>query len=469
MLKFTQLQIYGNSFIAVLISGGMKMSVAVTLKNAEPFFPKTVYGQMIKKAIKAHRMLFSKTGPNAECAGWVTLPEEISDEEVLKLEAAANEIRGSSDALVVIGIGGSYLGARAAVEFLKPSLEKQNSREKMPEILFAGNNLSSDYISGLIEHLKGMDFSLNVVSKSGTTTEPAVSFRILKKLLTEKYGEEEAVRRIYVTTDENEGLLTKYAEKAGYRRFFIPASVGGRYSVLSPVGLLPMAACGIDIRAVLKGAKDALSDLREENLESNPAIRYAGARGTLYHCGKTIEIFSSFEQHMSFLAEWWKQLFAESEGKEYGGVFPTSVTYTTDLHSLGQFIQEGKRSIFETIVEIASPENDISVPFEKDDFDGLNYLSGQTLKSINLRAMHAVTIAHFDGGVPIIGISVPRADEYSFGYLVYFFELACGISGYSLGIDPFNQPGVEDYKKNMFALLGKSGYEDRAKELKGRL
>ncbi|MCX7615070.1 MAG: glucose-6-phosphate isomerase [Clostridiales bacterium] len=442
------------------------MSVTISLKNAESFFSKTVYEQMSKKALESYRKLINKTGIGSEYTGWVNLPNELKDKELDAIKVTADEIKSMSSVLVVVGIGGSYLGARAALEFLKPVLCGRCKQDV--EVLFAGNNLSSDYLSELLNNIKDKDFSINVISKSGTTTESAVAFRIFKNLLYKKYGEEEGRKRIVVTTDEKNGPLTKFAEKSGYRRFFIPSSVGGRYSVLSAVGLLPMAVSGIDIREVVKGAKDALGALHIEDIRNNAAILYAIARNSLYYSGKTTEIFGSFEPHTIFFAEWWKQLFGESEGKEYGGIFPASVTLTADLHSMGQYIQEGKRNIFETLVEIAAPENEMIIPFEKDDFDGLNYLAESKLSYINLQAMQAVSIAHLDGGVPIIKLSMPRADEYHFGYLVYFFEFACGISGYMQDVNPFNQPGVEDYKINMFALLGKKGYEEKANELKNR-
>ncbi|MDP4108920.1 MAG: glucose-6-phosphate isomerase [Bacillota bacterium] len=424
------------------------MSLELNLTEAESYFHEIVYKQIAEKAQKSHQALFSEDAP---FTGWVKLPEQIAESELLDIEQAASEIKKSSDTLVVIGIGGSYLGAQAALQFLSPSMK--NRGLKAPEIVFAGKDFSADALSELMGYLKNREFSINVISKSGTTMESAVAFRILKNLLIEKYGEEESRKRIYVTTDGKSGRLLAYSKKMGYRRFIIPSSVGGRYSVLSAVGLLPLAVSGADIRKVINGAKEALLFLRSEPADKNPAVLYAAARNSLYAGGKFTEIFAYFEPHLSYLAEWWKQLFGESEGKEYAGIYPSSALYSTDLHSMGQYVQQGKRDLFETFIEIKNSENKVLLPYSEDDFDGLNYLAGTSLTEINLKTMRAVSSSHFDGGVPIIKISIERADEYSFGYLVYFFELSCGISGYTLGVNPFDQPGVEFYKKKMIELL----------------
>lgn len=415
----------------------------------------------IKEFVKtSHDYLHKKTGKGKEYLGWVDLPENIKEDEILDIKEVAKKIQDSSDALVVIGIGGSYLGARACIEALTPNFYNNLSKEdrKTPEIYYVGNNLSSDYISDLLKVLKDKDISINVISKSGTTTEPAIAFRILRDYMEEKYTKEEIRERIYITTDSERGALKELAIDEGYKTFVIPDDVGGRYSIFTPVGLLPIAVAGIDIDKLLEGANSGREEYSNVNIEENPAYKYAAIRNILYNRGKDIEILVNYEPNLKYLSEWWKQLFGESEGKDNKGIYPSSVNFTTDLHSLGQIIQDGKRNIFETNIIVEESKEDIVLKKNEDDLDDLNYLEGKTLNLVNQKAFQGTLKAHVTGGVPNLIFTIPRLDEFYFGKLTYMFEKACGISGYLLGVNPFNQPGVEEYKKNMFQLLGKPGY-----------
>ena len=411
---------------------------------------------------RAHQMLRLGNGPGGEFTGWVNLPTAYDKEEFSRIQAAARRIRAQSQVLVVIGIGGSYLGARAVIELL-------GTDPGAPEICFAGNGLSSDATLELIQKLEGRDFSVNVISKSGTTTEPAVAFRIFKKLLEDKYGKEGARERIYATTDKARGALKSMADREGYETFVVPDEIGGRYSVLTAVGLLPIAAAGIDIEALMNGAKAEMDALLNHPGADNAAWQYAAARHALYEGGKKIELLACYEPSFRFFAEWWKQLYGESEGKDHKGLFPASVEFTADLHSMGQYIQDGERHLFETVVRFDKPLGELVIPADPDDLDGLNFLAGKPLSFVLDQAMAGTRLAHVDGGVPNLLLTLPRRDAENVGRMIYFFEFVCGLSGYLLGVNPFDQPGVEAYKKNMFALLGKPGYEARRDELLSRL
>ena len=425
------------------------------------------FGPFVKVAAEH---LEKKTGAGHDFTGWVELPNQLDIEEFKRVKAAANRIKNDSDILVVVGIGGSYLGARAVIDALSHSFNALlGEKRENPLILYAGNNISGKYLKELFDVLEGKSVSVNVISKSGTTTEPAVAFRAIKKYMEERYGKEEAKRRIYATTDKARGALKTLADSEGYETFVIPDDVGGRYSVLTPVGLLPIAVAGIDIDELLRGAKDAVGLFAEPDLEKNPCYTYAAVRNALYNKGKQTEILVNYEPSMHFFAEWWKQLFGESEGKDNKGIFPAAVDFSTDLHSMGQYIQEGLRNIFETVIHIQSTGVDLAIEKDEEDLDGLNFLTGKMLSEVNQKAFEGTLLAHVDGGTPNIIIDVPELSPYYMGQLIYFFEKACGISGYLLGVNPFDQPGVEAYKKNMFALLGKPGYEALAEELNKRL
>ncbi len=419
----------------------------------------------------AEKTLLERTGAGRDFLGWIDLPVDYDREEFARIQAAAKKIQSDSDVLLVIGIGGSYLGARAAIEFLRHSFYNMIDREtrKTPEIYFVGNNISGTYLTHLMDVLKGKDFSINVISKSGTTTEPAIAFRLFKKMLVEKYGKEAAAGRVYATTDRARGALKKLSEEEGYETFVVPDDVGGRYSVLTAVGLLPIAVSGADIEALMRGAADARAETLERGYEENDALLYAACRSSLHEKGAAVEIVANYEPGLHYLSEWWKQLFGESEGKNHKGLFPASVDLTTDLHSMGQFIQDGSRVMFETVLEVEEPTCSLILEEEEGDPDGLNYLAGKSLDFVNKSAMNGTILAHTDGLVPNLMVHIARQDEYSLGQLFYFFEFACGVSGYMLGVNPFNQPGVESYKRNMFALLGKPGYEKEQEELKSRL
>ncbi len=415
----------------------------------------------------AAKTLHEGTGAGNDFLGWVDLPENYDKEEFARIKDCAKRIQNNSEVLVVVGIGGSYLGARAAIEMLTGSF--YNLKEtKTPKILFAGNSISSTYLAELLDYLKDKDFSVNIISKSGTTTEPAIAFRMLRSLLIEKYGEEEAKARIYATTDAKKGALKEFSDKEGYETFVIPDDVGGRFSVLTAVGLLPIAAAGIDVDEIMRGAKSAMEEYKKP-FEENICYQYAALRNILNRKGKDVEIMVNYEPALIYFSEWWKQLFGESEGKDNRGIFPASCSFSTDLHSMGQFIQEGSRIMFETVLKVEKPAQDIEVPYDEANVDKLNFLAGKTVDFVNTKAFQGTLLAHTDGDVPNIVVSLPEINEFTFGNLVYFFEKACGVSGYILGVNPFNQPGVEAYKKNMFSLLGKPGYEDMKAELEKRL
>ncbi|GAB2543931.1 glucose-6-phosphate isomerase [Gracilibacillus alcaliphilus] len=426
----------------------------------------------LKEPVKlAHEMVHNKTGAGNDFLGWVDLPTDYDKEEFSRIQKAAEKIKSDSDVLLVIGIGGSYLGARAALEMLNHSFYNELSKDQRqaPQVFFVGNSISAPYINDLFDLLEGKDVSVNVISKSGTTTEPAIAFRIFRKFLEEKYGVEEARKRIYATTDKAKGALKTLATEEGYESFVIPDDVGGRYSVLTAVGLLPIAASGIDIEAMMRGAQKAQEELNEADLDKNPAYQYAAVRNVLYNKGKTIEMLINYEPSLQYFAEWWKQLFGESEGKDFKGIYPSSANFSTDLHSLGQYVQEGRRDLFETVLHVEEPKSNITIEKEDQDLDGLNYLAGETIDFVNQKAFQGTLLAHTDGQVPNLLVHLPKLDAFTFGYVAYFFEKACAISGYLLGVNPFDQPGVEAYKKNMFALLGKPGFEAEKEQLEKRL
>ncbi len=416
----------------------------------------------------AHDLLTSKTGAGNDYLGWTTLPVDYDKEEFARIKVAAEKIKNSCDVFIAIGIGGSYLGARAVIEFLK-SPKYNNIPKDTPDIYFAGNSISAVEIDELLRICEGKDICINVISKSGTTTEPAVAFRVFRALLEQKYGKDGARERIFVTTDKARGTLKHFSDEAGYETFVVPDDVGGRFSVLTAVGLLPIAVAGIDIDALMQGAADAMTDYADPDLAKNDCYRYAALRNILYRKGKTTEILVGYELYAAMLNEWWKQLYGESEGKDQRGIFPASVIFSTDLHSLGQYIQDGMRNLFETVISVENNPVTYPIPDDPANIDGLNFLSGMDLNQVKKTAMQATLLAHVDGGVPNILIELADRSEHSLGYLLYFFELGCAISGYLLGVNPFNQPGVEAYKKNMFALLGKPGYEDMRAALEARL
>ena len=442
----------------------MKKHITVDYSKALAFINEEEIAKLGEEIKVAHEELHSGTGKGNEFLGWVELPNNYDKGEFSRIQKAAQRIQSDSEVLLVIGIGGSYLGAKAALEML----HKQFKKDKGLEIIFVGHHISSTYMMDLMDYIHGKDFSINVISKSGTTTEPAIAFRAFKKILEEKYGKDGAKDRIYATTDKTKGALRILANQEGYETFIVPDDVGGRYSVLTPVGLLPIAASGLDIAQIMKGAQDASVEYKENSLE-NEAYKYVAVRNLLYRSGKKIEMLVNYEPSLFFVGEWWKQLYGESEGKDQKGIFPASASFSTDLHSLGQYIQDGERIIFETVLNVESPNREMYIEEDERNLDGLNYLAGKSVDFVNTQAFLGTILAHNDGGVPNIVINLPKIDAYTFGYLAYFFEIACGVSGYVLGVNPFNQPGVEDYKRNMFALLGKPGYEELSKELKKRL
>ena len=427
---------------------------------------------MMKRTIEdAKKVVLEGNGAGNDFLGWVNLPVDYDKEEFARIQKAAEKIQSDSEVLVVIGIGGSYLGARAAIEALGHSFFNvvDKSIRKAPEIYFAGNNISSAYIQHLIDVIGDRDFSVNVISKSGTTTEPAIAFRVFKKLLVEKYGKEEAAKRIYATTDKAKGALKNLATEEGYETFVVPDDVGGRFSVLTAVGLLPIAVSGADITKLMEGAASMREHCLNAPFEENDSLLYAAVRNILNRRGKSIEILCNYEPALHYVSEWWKQLYGESEGKDGKGLFPASVDLTTDLHSMGQFIQDGSQNHFETVIAVEKSKCEIILEEEPVDLDGMNYLAGKTVDFVNQSAMNGTVLAHVDGGVPNLKVTMPQIDEYSLGQLFYMFEFACGVSGYTLGVNPFNQPGVESYKKNMFALLGKPGFEEEREKLLARL
>ena len=436
------------------------------LSKLKGFIPETYLSDRQGALTKAADMLANHNGPGGDFTGWVYLPRDYDKEEFARIQAAAKKIQQQSQVLVVIGIGGSYLGARAVIDLLA-SPNYNLKKKDTPDILFAGNGLSTDALLETIALIGDRDFSVNVISKSGTTTEPAVAFRIFKGLLEQKYGKEGARERIYATTDKARGALKGLADKEGYEEFVVPDEVGGRYSVLTAVGLLPIAVAGIDIAELMGGAAQAMNDLSVGGVE-NPAWQYAAARHALYQGGKKVELLACYEPCFRFFSEWWKQLYGESEGKDGKGLFPASVEFTADLHSMGQYIQEGERLMFETVVQFA-PKGEFIIPNDPENVDGLNFLSGKSMAFVAQQAMRAVILAHVDGGVPNVRIEMPALSAKTAGYLIYFFEYVCGLSGYLLEVNPFNQPGVEAYKVNMYALLGKPGYEEQKAKLEARL
>ena len=447
------------------------MKLNFNYQFAKNFFNENELKQIKPYVELANEVLTSKSGAGNDFLGWVDLPENYDKDEFARIKKAAEKIKNDSEVLVVIGIGGSYLGAKAAIEFLSHSFYNNlpKDKRKTPEIYFAGTNMSGVYLQHLIEVVGDRDFSVNVISKSGTTTEPAIAFRVFKKMLEEKYGKEEAAKRIYATTDKEKGALKTLATTEGYETFVVPDNVGGRFSVLTAVGLLPIAAAGINIDELMAGAKDAMNDFANKNMDENQALQYVAVRNILHRKGKDLELMVNYEPRVHYLAEWWKQLFGESEGKDGKGLYPTSADFSADLHSLGQYIQEGQRLFFETVVSIGKPEVEFVIESDKDNLDGLNFIAGKTLDYVNKKATDGVILAHIDGDVPNLGVNIPEATPYHLGYTFYFFEKACGVSGYLLGVNPFDQPGVEAYKKNMFALLGKPGYEEAGKELEKKL
>ena len=449
----------------------MSNRVTFDYSAAKGFINEAEIDMMEKIALNAKDELLNKTGAGNDFLGWIDLPVNYDKEEFARIQTAASKIQNDSEVLIVIGIGGSYLGARAAIEFLRHSFYNSVSKEirKTPEIYYVGNNISTTYIKHLLDVVGDRDFSINMISKSGTTTEPAIAFRVFKKALIEKYGKEEANKRIYATTDKARGALKNLATEEGYESFVVPDDVGGRFSVLTAVGLLPIAVSGADITSLMEGAKDMRETCLNTPFRQNDSLMYAAIRNILLRKGKSIEVLANYEPSLHFVSEWWKQLFGESEGKDGKGIFPAAVDLTTDLHSMGQFIQDGQRTMFETIINLETSSHEMLLEEEAVDLDGLNYLAGKSVDFINKSAMDGTMLAHADGGVPNLVLNVPAQDEFSLGQLFYFFEFACGVSGYILGVNPFDQPGVESYKKNMFALLGKPGFEKEKAELLARL
>jgi glucose-6-phosphate isomerase len=442
----------------------MNKHINVDYSKAVPFINENDFKGIKNEISKAHDELHNKTGKGNEFLGWLELPNNYDKAEFELVKKSARKIRENSDILLVIGIGGSYLGSKAAIEMLTKHFDKNQKTE----VIFVGHHISSSYMADLVDYIEDKDFSINIISKSGTTTEPAIAFRVFKKILIKKYGLEESRNRIFATTDKEKGALRTLANNEGYTTFVVPDDVGGRFSVLTPVGLLPIAVMDIDVNAIMQGAKDAYNEYLVDS-DENEAYKYVAIRNLLYRSGKKIEMLVNYEPSLFFVGEWWKQLYGESEGKNHLGIFPASASFSTDLHSLGQYVQDGERILFETVINVESPRREMVVEEDELNLDGLNYLAGKTVDFVNKKAFLGTLIAHTDGEAPNIIINIPRLDAYTFGYLVYFFEKACAISGYVLGVNPFNQPGVEDYKKNMFALLEKPGYEELTKEIKKKL
>ena len=444
------------------------MSIKLNEKYVSSFISGHEMDQLQQQVVLADQMLRTKTGPGNDFLGWVSLPTNYDREEFGRIQACAEKIKKSCDILIVIGIGGSYLGARAVIEYLKSPMYN-NLKKDTPGIYFAGNCISATALNEILALCEGKDVCVNVISKSGTTTEPAVAFRVFRALLEKKYGKDGARERIFVTTDKAKGTLKQFSTEAGYETFVVPDDVGGRFSVLTAVGLLPIAVAGIDIAQLMAGAEKASEDYKDTDLSRNDCYRYAAIRNLLYRKGKTVEVMASYEPFTAMFSEWWKQLFGESEGKDQKGIFPTSVVFSTDLHSLGQYIQDGSRIMFETVIDIENTGSSFEIPDDPANIDGLNFLSGMDLDLVKKTAMQGTILAHVDGGVPNVLVSVSEKNAFVLGELLYFFELACAISGYLLAVNPFDQPGVESYKKNMFALLGKPGYEAMRAELEERL
>lgn len=445
--------------------------LALDFSKASGFVTKEELLSMKDAVANAHKTLTEKTGEGNDFLGWLDLPVDFDKEEFARIKKSAEKIKNDSDILIVIGIGGSYLGAKAAIDMLSNHFYNLLSKEdrKTPQILFAGNSISGSYLSQLTEYIKDKDFSINVISKSGTTTEPAVAFRVLKDMLEKKYGKDGAKGRIYATTDKAKGALKNLSDSEGYETFVVPDDVGGRFSVLTAVGLLPIAVCGADIDKLMEGASVARELYKDCNLEENPCYLYAAIRNILLQKGYSTEIMVNYEPRLHYFAEWWKQLYGESEGKDGKGIFPAAVDFSTDLHSMGQYIQDGRRVLFETVLNVENAGDDVTIYETDDNIDGLNFLAGKPMSFVNNKAFLGTVLAHNDGGVPNLILNIPELNEFYLGELIYFFEKACGISGYMLGVNPFNQPGVEAYKKNMFALLGKPGFEKEKEELEKRL
>ena len=449
----------------------MANKVTFDYSKASSFIQEHEMEYMSELAAQAKDKLVAKTGAGNDFLGWIDLPVDYDKEEFARIKKAAEQIRSDSEVLLVIGIGGSYLGARAAIDFLGHSFANVVSKElrKSPEIYYVGNSISSTYLKDLLDVVGDRDFSINMISKSGTTTEPAIAFRVFKEILENKYGKEGAAKRIYATTDKARGALKNLATEEGYESFVVPDDVGGRFSVLTAVGLLPIAVSGADIDKLMEGAQAGRKEALENDFKDNGALQYAAVRNILLRKGKAIEVLANYEPSLHYVSEWWKQLYGESEGKDQRGIFPASVDLTTDLHSMGQFIQDGNRILFETVLNVETSREELIINEEPVDLDGLNYLAGKTVDFINKSAMNGTILAHTDGNVPNLMVTVPQQNEFYLGQLFYFFEFACGVSGYLLGVNPFNQPGVESYKKNMFALLGKPGFEKEREELLKRL
>lgn len=449
----------------------MNKSISFDYSNATFKFSDADMTAMKTRVEDAKKVLLDRTGEGNDFLGWIDLPVDYDKEEFARIKEAATKIQNDSEVLIVIGIGGSYLGARAAIESLRHSFYNvvDKSVRKTPEIYYAGNSISGTYLQHLVEVVGDRDFSVNIISKSGTTTEPAIAFRVFKKMLENKYGKEESAKRIYATTDKSKGALKNLATAEGYESYVVPDDVGGRFSVLTAVGLLPIAVSGADIDTLMAGAASAREVYMNNDFDNNDAMKYAAVRNILHEKGLGMEIFANYEPALHYVAEWWKQLYGESEGKDEKGIFPTAVDFTTDLHSLGQFIQEGTKNHFETVVCVGEPKCNITLELEDVDLDGLNYLAGKTMDFVNKSAMNGTVLAHVDGNVPNMMVHMPEINEFYLGQLMYFFEFACGMSGYVLGVNPFNQPGVESYKKNMFALLGKAGFEKEREVLMARL
>ncbi len=444
----------------------MATNVTFSYQNALGFCSQEEINRLSEQIQAVHNLLHNKTGAGNDFLGWLDLPVDYDKEEFFRIKQAAEKIRKDSEVLVVIGIGGSYLGAKAAIDFLNGPF--YNNTQK-PQIIFAGNNISPNYLNSVLDFLEGKDVSLNIISKSGTTTEPAVAFRVLKQYMETRYGKEEARKRIYATTDRAKGALKNLANEEGYETFVVPDDIGGRFSVLTAVGLLPIAACGADIDALMNGAQTARELYASPNVLENECYQYAAVRSILHQKGKHIELMVNYDPELQYFTEWWKQLYGESEGKELKGIFPAGVNFSTDLHSMGQYIQDGMRLLFETVLYVENPKRDIVIEEDADNVDGLNFLAGKTMDFVNKKAFEGTLLAHTDGGVPNLILKLKALDEATLGQLIYFFEKACAISGYLLGVNPFDQPGVESYKKNMFALLGKPGYEEMKAELEARL
>ncbi len=444
----------------------MQKNVTFQYDKALDFFNEEELCAVASQISAAHKTLTDGNGLGNDFLGWVDLPVNYDKDEFARIKAAAEKIRNNSDVLIVIGIGGSYLGAKAAIDFVTGPFYNYTAKT---QIIFAGNNISPNYLNSILECIEGKDVSVNVISKSGTTTEPAIAFRVFKKYLEDKYGKEGARERIFATTDKAKGALKNLADSEGYETFVVPDDVGGRFSVLTAVGLLPIAVCGADIDAMMQGAADAREMYADDDLKNNECYQYAAVRNILHRKGKDIELMVNYDPELQYFTEWWKQLYGESEGKDKKGIFPAGVCFSTDLHSMGQYIQDGRRLMFETVLYVEESKTDLLIGEDKDNVDGLNFLAGKGMDFVNKKAFEGTFLAHNDGGVPNLIIKLKRLDEYTFGQLAYFFEKACGISGYMLGVNPFNQPGVESYKKNMFALLGKPGYEDEKAALEARL